>query len=118
MISLRRITGILSLLNSLLAIYAYFAGYAGSYSIAMLVLGTLLLLVSLVCIYGVLYAFYGSAVLSTLVLIISLLVGGTSLYFVLLDAVSLASLTASAITLRRGSKLPEQAHPLNLPVFG
>jgi len=118
MISLKRTAALLSLLDSILAVYTYFPGFAGSYDNIFLFLGIVFLLVSMICLYGLFYAFYGSVVLSAALLILSIAVGGYSSYFIVLDILSAASLSASVIVVRRSTKLPEQVHPLNLPVFG
>jgi hypothetical protein len=118
MTSIRKIAGVLSLLCSILSIYTYFPGYAGAYYVVMLVSGVFLLVASLTCLYGIFYSFYLSAFLSGLILVFSVVAGGSMPYFVLLDMVSLASLVSSIVVLKKRSKLPEQAHPLNLPVFG
>lgn len=116
--SLKRIAPTISIVSSILAIYAYFPGYADGLDLYLLYSGILLLIVSLLCLYGIYYAFFGSSLFSLISLILSLSTMLFSAYLIFLDFLLLASIILNILTIRRWSKIPEQAHPLNLPVFG
>jgi len=91
----------------------------------LLVLGVVLLLVSFVCCLGWTTAFYASAILSALGILDVVAAGPSpaSLYFEPVAVLLSVSLGALAIALdvvaaRRRAFVPEEDHPLNLPVFG
>ncbi|MGA2663763.1 MAG: hypothetical protein ABSF83_02295 [Nitrososphaerales archaeon] len=88
-------------------------------------LGVVLVLVSFFCFLGWTKAFYASAILSALG-ILDVVVAGpspSSPYFEpvpVLFSVLLGSLTVASgvVAARRRTFVPEEDHPLNLPVFG
>jgi len=83
-------------------------------------LGIVLVLDSLVCLYGVNVAFAGAAVVSA-VLVFTCLIGWggayTGLKLVTL-LIAVLNIVLSTMAFRSSTGLPEQANPMNLPVFG
>jgi hypothetical protein len=82
-------------------------------------LGALLVVDSLVCFAGVRAGFVAGGALSLLVagaVVLGPGIGYTS--WLLLAAVSLIALAADAVAYASRKQIAEQAHPLNLPVFG
>lgn len=85
---------------------------------AMLALGVVLLLVSVACFTGFSGLFYVSALLSVVMLVF--VPGGVRLGELFLASLGLAVTTIALDAVAANSReyIPEQNHPLNLPVFG
>ena len=86
----------------------------------LLVLGVLILLDSLVCFLGPLEAFYASAALS-FVSIVGIASWGAPLAsggFLVSAILAAATIGLTIQGARRKTVVPEEDHPLNLPVFG
>ncbi len=82
--------------------------------------GVVLILDSLACLYGANIAFAASAIVSGLFVFSALLGwgGGYSAMQWVALAVALVDIVLSVIAFRSSTFLPEQANPMNLPVFG
>jgi hypothetical protein len=87
-----------------------------------LLFGVLLIADGLICFARLRAAFYAGGLLSVVmaVLVLYQWTGATppNLAFVALPVVSLLALIADILALSSKSKLAEQQHPMNLPVFG
>ncbi len=115
----RRIAaGVLGLADSVFGIYLGYTSSTSSGLTYVLWLSVILLADSLLCLYGVHHAFLVAAVLSAIILAVGSLAALTDVAHLALILVSLASVAANLIAFRATPRLSEQAHPMNLPVFG
>ncbi len=119
----RRIAaGVLGLADSAFGMYlGYTTPYSsvtGAFLTYLFWLSVILLADSLLCLYGIRYAFLVAALLSVIILTDSAVAPLTDYVHLALLAVSLASTVANVVAFRATSRLSEQAHPMNLPVFG
>jgi hypothetical protein len=95
------------------------AGHASS-NFVLLALGIVMILDSAVCFTGVLEAYYASVVLA-LVALLGVVTWGAHLGsagFLVLLLLSVLTVALDALGARRKTHVPEEDHPLNLPVFG
>ena len=109
------------LLGGALASYVGYASRASFGAHVLLVaLGVALVADSAVCFLGWRTAFAGSAALSALLVVVALATWGSSLSAAqsATVAVASASLLLALLAFRSSSSIPEQANPMNLPVFG
>jgi len=115
--SRRLVAAILTLADATLGLYL---GYLYPTPVGVLFwMSVLLLVVSLLCLYGVHIAFLGAAVLSVLMPgFATLATALPSALDLALLALSLVSMAANIVAFRSSAHLPEQANPMNLPVFG
>ncbi len=109
-----------ALIDSILAILTWSNVLANSArSEGMGLVGAALLVDAGFCIYGAKYAFYAAAVLSVLELAVTVVGGSLSSWapeaVVVFSAVTLG---LSVLAIRTEESIPEQANPMNLPVFG
>ena len=84
----------------------------------MLVVGVLLIMDSAVCFLGISPAYYASALLAVIMLVF--VPGGIQAadLFVVSAVLGAATVALDAVAANTREYLPEQDHPLNLPVFG
>jgi hypothetical protein len=116
---LRLAVGGAALIDSLVAILSWSRVVGSSAAEGMGVVGAALLVDACLCLYGARFAFYGAALLSIVELAVALLGGSFSSWesqaVAILSAVTLG---LSVLAIRTEENIPEQANPMNLPVFG
>lgn len=110
----------LVLLSGLLTAYAGYAlAAAHALQLTTLALGVLLMADSVACFLGLRPAFAAGAVLCVATVLVEGVIGGGVSYWQLgVIALSAAGAVASVLAFRSPSRIPEQANPMNLPVFG
>jgi hypothetical protein len=85
----------------------------------MLVLGVAMLIDAALCFYGMKYAFHFAIVIALLIIVADVLAGSPlSGLHLPVTILTLLSLAASIVAARSSPGIPEQANPMNLPVFG
>jgi hypothetical protein len=86
----------------------------------LLIFGVVSFINSLISFFRVKSAFYLATILSLLLILILVIFEDVFVSVGALIAVilSLMAISASLLTIRSQTKMPEQSHPLNLPVFG
>ncbi len=96
------------------------SGPLSSENVILLALGVILLLDSIACYMGWTEALYASAALSLLI-VLDIAIGGVQFASPMFAGSLLLGLLAIAVDIlaaRRKLFIPEEDHPLNLPVFG
>jgi hypothetical protein len=118
---LRLAASVAALLGGILGTYSGFV-FAASGGIQSLVeaLGVILVVDSLVCLYGARLAFAGSAAISASFALAAWVGWGGGNNALQLGTLGVAALSCvlSIAAYRSTSAIPEQANPMNLPVFG
>jgi hypothetical protein len=92
----------------------------GTTQLLLAAIGLVLVVDSIVCLYGASVAFAGSSVVSAVYLLVAVL--GWSLGFSPLEVITIGlvvvDIPLGVIAYRSTTAIPEQANPMNLPVFG
>ncbi len=117
----RAAASIMALASGAVVAYAGAAsGLSQDGNLLITALGGLLVIDSLACFFGWRLAFAVSAAVSVLILATASIGWGSALSELRLGAVvlDLANVAASLLAFRSSTRLPEQANPMNLPVFG
>ena len=89
-------------------------------NLILMALGVVLVIDALVCFRGVLEAFYVSVVLAVIA-VVGMLSWGVQVGnggFLLTLVLAAATIVVDLLAARRKTWVPEEDHPLNLPVFG
>jgi hypothetical protein len=118
---LKSLASVIALVSGVVVVYAGYAFHARAGG-QLLVggLGVVLVVDSLACMYGARVAFAGSSLVSGLFVVSGLVVWSEGYSDLQWGAILLALVNAvlSGIAYKSSSAIPEQANPMNLPVFG
>jgi hypothetical protein len=118
---IKLLAGLVALASGILAAYTGYVYPAPEGNQLLLEsLGVVLIIVSLACLYGANVAFAGSAVVSGLFVLSAWIGWGGGFSGLQLGALGsgVVNTALSALAFKSSTSLPEQANPMNLPVFG